>query len=151
MMYVIVRSQYRKGLAAAARGDLDGLLRQFHHEATLTFAGDTPLGADSLSGADLRAWFERFLRLLPARRFEIQRLAVSGPPWNQQLGAHVVIRAVVDGEAYVNQFGHFLRLRWGKVVEDIIVEDTQRWARACDRLVAAGVAEAGAPPLAATR
>lgn len=45
------------------------------------------------------------------------------------------------------EFAHFLRLRWGKVVDDLILEDSQRWARACERLVAAGVAEAAEPPM----
>lgn len=145
----IARAQYAKGLRAAERGDLDALLAQFHPDCTLTFVGDTPLGADGLRGAAIRRWFERFLRLLPDRRFAVQRLAVSGPPWRLQLAAHVTISATVDGEAYRNQFGHFLVLRWGRVVEDIVVEDTQRWAGACRRLVAAGVAEAGAPPIPA--
>ncbi len=93
---------------------------------------------------------DRFLRLLPDRRFEIQRLAVSGPPWNMQLGAHVLIRSSVS-TPYVNQFGHFLRLRWCRVVEDVVVEDSQRWERACTELVAAGLTEAAAPPLTPAR
>lgn len=133
---------------AGARGA--GLLGQFHPSATMTFAGDTPLGADRLRGADLRAWFERFCRLLPDRRFEIQRLQVTGPPWRTRLSAHVLIHASVDGRAYVNQFAHFLVIRWGRVIDDLVLEDTQRWERACHRLAASGVAEAAAGPLVAT-
>lgn len=145
--YRVARAKYLRGLAAAERGDVDGVLAQFHPECELVFAGDSPLGADRLRGPDMRRWFERFGRLLPNPSFEVQRLAVSGPPWKMQLAAYVVIRATVAGEPYVNQFGHFLSLRWGRVVEDIVVEDTQRWARACATLLAAGVEEAGAPPL----
>ena len=143
----IVRHRYRSGLDALERGDLPALLSQFHPDCTMTFAGDTPLGATGLRGGDLRAWFERFLRLLPDRRFEIRRFAVVGPPWHQRLAAHVVIRATVDGEPYENQFAHFLTLRWARVVEDLVLEDTQRWERACRRMAAAGNGEAGAPPL----
>ncbi len=95
----------------------------------------------------IRCWFERFRRLLPNPRFEIERLVISGPLWNQCLASHTVIRSTVDGEPYENQFGHFLRLRWGKVVDDLIIEDTQRWERACRRLIAAGVDEAAAAPM----
>ena len=144
----ITRHQYRRGLDALERSDLDALLAQFHPAATMSFVGDTPLGADSASGESLRAWFERFVRLLPDRRFEIRRFAVIGPPWNQRVSAHVVIRSTIAGEPYENQFAHFLTLRWARVVDDLVLEDTQRWERACRRLVAAGVDEAGAGPLA---
>jgi ketosteroid isomerase-like protein len=143
----IAGQQYRKGLRALERGDLDALLTQFDRRATLTFVGDTPLGADLSSPAEVRAWFERFGRMLPNPRFDIRRFQVSGPPWNMRLAAHVVIRSSVDDEPYENQFAHFLTLRWGKVVDDLILEDTQRWAAACQRLAAAGMADAGAAPM----
>jgi ketosteroid isomerase-like protein len=143
----ITRSVYVGGLGAVERGDLDAALRLFHRDGTLRFIGDSPLGAQLSGHADIRAWFERFLRLLPSPRFEVQRVAVSGPPWRQQLAAHVLIRSTVAGEPYRNEFAHFLTLRWGKVVDDLVLEDTQTWARACRRLVDAGVAEAGEGPL----
>jgi ketosteroid isomerase-like protein len=143
----VTRSVYTGGLRAVERGDLDRTLRLFHGEGRLRFVGDSPLGADLSGSADIRAWFERFLRLLPDPRFEVRRLAVSGPPWRQQLAAHVMIRSTVAGEPYQNQFAHFLTLRWGKIVDELVLEDTQTWAHACRRLVDAGVAEAAEPPL----
>jgi ketosteroid isomerase-like protein len=143
----IARGQYLKGLGALERGDLDALFTQFDERATLTFVGDTPLGACLSTRADLRRWFERFMRMLPERRFEIQRFVVSGTPWNLRLAAHVIIRGAINGEPYENQFAHFLTLRWGKVVDDLILEDTQMWARACERLAAAGMTEASEGPL----
>jgi ketosteroid isomerase-like protein len=145
----ITGQMYRKGLTALERGDIEQVLRQFDSGCTLTFVGDTPLGVQASSGADIRRWFERFGRLLPHPRFEVQRLLVGGPPWNQRLAAHVLIRSTIDGEPYENQFAHFLTLRWGKVREDLILEDTQTWERACRRLATAGVSEAAAGRLAA--
>ena len=147
MITRITRHLYLRGLGALERGDLDELLKQFESRCTLTFVGDTPLGAQLTSLSDIRRWFERFGRLVPKPRFEIQRLVVSGPPWNQRLASHVLIRSTVNGEPYQNQFAHFLTLHWGKVCDDLILEDTQMWERACQRLVAAGVAEAAEAPL----
>ena len=147
MITRIARGQYVKGLHALERGDIDALLTQFHEQCTLTFVGDTPLGAQLSTRPEVRRWFERFLRMLPEPRFEIQRLVVSGMPWNLRLASHVVIRSRINGEPYENQFAHFLTLKWGKVVDDLVLEDTQMWARACERLAAAGVAEATAAPL----
>ena len=147
MIRTVTRALYLRGLRALERGDLDALLTMFSESCTLTFVGETPLGARISTRAGIRRWFERFRRLLPNPRFEIQRLVISGPLWNQCLASHTVIRSTVDGEPYENQFGHFLRLRWGKVVDDLIIEDTQRWERACRRLIAAGVDEAAAAPM----
>jgi ketosteroid isomerase-like protein len=147
MITRITRHLYLRGLRALERGDLDELLKQFDSRCTLTFVGDTPLGAQLTNRSDIRRWFERFGRLVPKPTFEIQRLVVSGPPWNQRLASHVLIRSTVNGEPYQNQFAHFLTLRWGRVHDDLILEDTQMWERACHRLVAAGVSEAGDGPL----
>jgi ketosteroid isomerase-like protein len=145
----ITLAMYRRGLSQVERGEFDALLRGFDERCRLRFVGDTPLGADLSTRAGILLWFERFRRLLPDPRFDIQRVVVSGPPWRQELASHIVIRSVVAGAPYQNQFAHFLTLRWGKVVDDLILEDTQMWEQACRRLVEAGVAEAGAPPLAA--
>jgi ketosteroid isomerase-like protein len=147
MISRIARAQYEKGLRAVEAGDIDALLTQFDKRCRLVFVGDTPLGANLSTQADLRRWFERFGRLLPAPRFEIQRLIIAGPPWNQQLAAHVFIHSTVNGAPYRNQFAHFLNIRWGKVVYDMIIEDTHRWKEACDRLAAAGITEAAQTPL----
>lgn len=143
----ITAAIYRRGLAAVERGDIDALLANFRADCELIFVSDTALGARLSNRADLRRWFERFGRLLPDPRFEIQRLVVGGPLWNQRLAAHVIIRSEVLGEPYQNQFAQFLTLRWGKVVEDLILEDTLTWKRASRRLMAAGYAEAGAMPV----
>jgi hypothetical protein len=55
----------------------------------------------------------------------------------------------VAGEPYENEFAQFLTLRWGKVLEDLILEDTATWEAASRRLAAAGDTEAGGPPLTA--
>jgi ketosteroid isomerase-like protein len=149
MITRITRHQYLKGLAALERGDLDSLLEQFDPSCVFHFVGDSPLGAHLSTPDDLRRWFERFRRLLPNPRFEIQRFVVSGPPWHQHLAAHVLIASTINGEPYQNQFAHFLTLRWAKVIDDLVVEDTQMWERACKRLVDAGMSEAAQGPLLA--
>jgi hypothetical protein len=42
-------------------------------------------------------------------------------------------------EPYRNDFGQFLRLRWLKVTKDFVIEDTQRFERACRRLAVASL------------
>lgn len=143
----IAASSYLRGLAAVERGDFDQVLAQFRPDCEFVFVSRTALGAQLSSKADLRRWFERFRRLLPAPSFDIQRLVIGGPVWDQRIAAHVIIRSRVAGEPYENQFAQFLSPRWGKVTEDLILEDTATWEAASHRLAAAGVIEAAGSPL----
>src|SRR6516225_9107065 len=145
----IAASTYLRGLAAVERGDFDQVLRQFRPDCEFVFVSRTALGARLSGQADLLRWFERFRRLLPDPLFDVQRLVIGGPVWNQRLAAHVIIRSRVAGKPYENQFAQFLTLRWGKVGEDLILEDTATWEAASRRLAAAGNIEAAEPPLTA--
>ncbi len=89
----------------------------------------------------------RLHALLPKPRFEVKETLVTGWPWDQHLAARVTIHSSVAGEPYENDFAQFLRLRWGRVVWDCVVEDTQRFERAVRQLAAAGVPEAIADPI----
>ena len=143
----IAARTYLRGLAATERGDFDQVLSQFRPDCELVFIGRTALGARLSGQADLLRWFERFRRLLPDPSFDVRRLVIGGPVWNQRIAAHVIIRSRVAGESYQNQFAQFLTLRWGKVSEDLILEDTATWEAASRRLAAAGDVEAAGPPL----
>jgi ketosteroid isomerase-like protein len=143
----VARGRYRAGLAALERGDLDLLLAEFNEEFEFSFSGDSPLGAHLHTRRALRSWFERLRRLLPQPRFEIHEVLVEGWPWDLRLAIRASITSTVLGEPYRNDFAQFLYLRWMKVTKDIVIEDTQRWERACRRLAESGVAEAGALPI----
>jgi ketosteroid isomerase-like protein len=145
----IAAGTYLRGLVAVERGDFDQVLARFRPDCELVFVSRTALGARLSGKTDLRRWFERFRRLLPDPLFDVQRLVIAGPVWDQRIAAHVVIRGRVAGEPYENQFAQFLTLRWGKVLEDLILEDTATWEAATRRLAAAGDLEAAAPPLTA--
>ncbi len=73
-----------------------------------------------------------------------QEVVIDGWPWDVRIAARVLIRSTVAGEPYANEFCQFLRLRGGRVVW-YVMEDAQRFERACARLGAAGVREATAP------
>ena len=143
----IAAGTYLRGLDAVEHGDFDQVLRQFRPDCELVFVSRTALGARLSGKADLRRWFERFRRLLPDPLFDVQRLVIGGPVWDQRIAAHVIIASRVAGEPYENQFAQFLTLRWGKVLEDLILEDTATWEAASRRLAAAGDIEAVGPPL----
>jgi len=145
MYHAIVRRNVRKLFAALGRGDVDyavaGMAPRFEH----IFPGDHALGGVRHTRAGIRAWLERLLRVLPALRFDIKHMAVSGWPW---LTTVVVewrdYATLADGTPYVNDGAHAIQLRWGKVVvlhaylDTVIVVDAMRV------MARAGVTEAAA-------
>jgi ketosteroid isomerase-like protein len=46
-----------------------------------------------------------------------------------------VSATLADGRPYANEGMQFMRLRWGKVLEDRLYEDTQAVARALDMIL----------------
>src|SRR5262249_55036752 len=126
----IARGRYLRGLAALERGDFDALLAQFDPQCEFVFVGETPLGAHLRSRDELRVWLGKLHTMLPSPRFEIKELVISGWPWDLRLAARAEIHSTMAGQPYVNCFAQFLRLRWGRVVWDYVLEDTQRFAAA---------------------
>ena len=79
----------------------------------------SPEGTQKAMG-DLYTYF-------PGIQFTIHQVIVQGWPWNTLVATRLSIAAPrSDGGAYRNEAMQFLRLRWGKVVEDRLHEDTYK-------------------------
>jgi hypothetical protein len=69
----------------------------------------------------------RLYSYFPGIQFTIYKVIVQGWPWNTLVATRLSIAAPrSDGSAYLNEAMQFLRLRWGKVVEDRLYEDTYK-------------------------
>jgi ketosteroid isomerase-like protein len=115
-----------------------------HH----VFPGDHPLGGERHSREALGRWFERLFRLFPGSHFEVRRVAVRGWPWDTWAAVEWVDRVgPAVGEPYVNEGSHWIRIRWGRVIEIHAYLDTQKVADACREMAAGGIEEAAAAPI----
>lgn len=146
MYRVLVRRRVVATFGALSRGDyetaLGGMSPDVHH----VFAGDSPLGGERHSRDSVRAWFERLFRLYDELRFDIERVIVSGPPWNIFIGVEWLGHARPKaGEPYTNEGFHLINIRRGRVAYFHAYEDSQKVADACRRMAAEGIAEASAP------
>ena len=93
-------------------------------------------------------WFERVYTVLPGLSFEVKHVAVRGLPWNMWIGVEWVDRAdPVDGVPYVNEGAHWINIVRGKAKYIHAYLDTQEVTATCERLAAAGVEAAAAPPI----
>jgi ketosteroid isomerase-like protein len=127
MYKAIFRRKVRTGFRALSAGDYEQVLRQFHPQVVFSFAGPAPLGGERSGIEDVRAWFQRFYTYFPGIQFTIHQVIVQGWPWNTLVATRLSIAAPrSDGSAYRNDAMQFLHLRWGKVVEDRLYEDTYK-------------------------
>jgi ketosteroid isomerase-like protein len=125
MYKFIVRRIVRRTFARLSAGDYEGIVKQFRPESRFLFAGDHPLGGERRGQEEVREWFAEMLRRFPGIQIVPQEVIVNGWPWNTVIATHLVIRAPrAGGREYRNEGMQLLRLSWGRVVEDLVFEDT---------------------------
>jgi len=125
MYKLIVRRNVRKAFAGLSRGDYEPVVRQFGPGSRFVFAGDHALGGERMGQDEVREWFRDMLGRFPGIRIEPVDVLVNGWPWRTVVASHLVITTTLpDGSPYRNEGMQLLRLRWGRVVEDLIFEDT---------------------------
>jgi ketosteroid isomerase-like protein len=128
MYRLIVAGIVRRAFAAFNRGDAERALARFADDVHFSFAGEHALSADLRGRDQARGWFARLFTLLPSLRFTVHDVVVRGWPWNTVVMTRFSDVALLDGAPFENQGTQFLRLRWGRVVEDHILVDTQKLA-----------------------
>ncbi|MCU1426739.1 MAG: hypothetical protein JWL83_739 [Actinomycetia bacterium] len=112
--------------------DVDAPWRMADEQMRFTFVGDTPLRAD-LTGRDaFRDWLRGAFVRFPDLRFTVLDVAVAGGPQRTRVSVRLRIEAtLVDGSRYENFATQWLTLRWGRMTEDWVLEDTAALSRAC--------------------
>jgi ketosteroid isomerase-like protein len=146
--HAIVRRRIVRVFELISNDEWDAVLRDVREDVHHSFSGDHPLGGERHSRASLALWAERLGRLFPVHEFEVQQVIASGGPHNTWVNVRWSARLVpLEGPTYHNEGTHWMQLRWGKLTELHAYLDTQLVARACEAMVAAGVEEAGAPPI----
>jgi hypothetical protein len=76
--------------------------------------------------------------VLPGLRLTLADLVVVGWPWNTTVVARLTVTATLaDGTPYANEAIQWIRLRWGRMIDDYVLEDTARLAAALRQQAAA--------------
>jgi ketosteroid isomerase-like protein len=121
----IVKRLVRRTFRRLSKGDYEAIVRQFGPESRFVFSGDHVFGGERRGQQAVREWFRQMLGLFPGIRIEPREVVVNGWPWNTVIATHLMIEATLEGgRQYTNEGMQLLRLRWGRVVEDLIFEDT---------------------------
>jgi ketosteroid isomerase-like protein len=146
--HALVRRRIRGVYNNLSKGNyavlLNGVAKDVHH----IFPGEHPLGGERHSKEAMQRWFERVYRLFPNLNFKVQEVIAKGWPWNTVVAVQWVDYATPeDGEPYMNEGAHFVRIRWGRLVYIHAYLDSQKVADTCRRLAEKGVEEAAAAPI----
>jgi ketosteroid isomerase-like protein len=132
-----VKRMVRRAYRQLSRGDYESVLKTFTPGSRFRFAGTHALGGERIGTEAVREWFEEVFRVFPDLQLEPETVVVGGWPWNTVAATRFHVRAtLLDGHPYSNEGMQLLRIRWGRVVEDFLYEDTQRIAAALDRMAA---------------
>ncbi|WP_131738414.1 nuclear transport factor 2 family protein [Actinomadura roseirufa] len=134
MYHAIVRSIVRKTWRRMNAGDYEAAVSMAAPDLRFRFAGDTALGADVRGPEEFRAWFARFAEQLPGVRLRLVDVVAGGWPWNTKVAVRLeVTGTLADGTPYNNIAMQWATLRWGRMVDDLVVEDTLNLDKALRR------------------
>ena len=148
MYGAIVKRIIRDGFRQFSSGNPEPIVSKFSANSHFVFLGDHAMGADLHTQPAIRQWFERILRLFPGIEITPVEIKVSGMPWDTLVVAQLRIRATLpDGRAYENKGLQMVRLRWGKIVEDWVYEDTYILVGELQNLAQQGISEALSQPI----
>ena len=125
MYKFIVKRIVRRTFAGLSKGDYESVVKQFRPQSRFMFAGEHALGGERRGQEAVREWFQEMQRRFPGIQIVPREVVVNGWPWNTLIATHLVISAPrPGGREYRNEGMQLLRLSWGRVVEDLIFEDT---------------------------
>jgi ketosteroid isomerase-like protein len=126
MYHRIVKGIISKGFQDISNQDYEPLLKQFAPDIHFTFVGQHAMGADFHNRDTVRQWFHRLHRIFPGFKIVPDRIIVSGFPWNTNAAVQFTVSDTLpDGSQYINRGTQFVRIVWGRVVEDHLLDDSQ--------------------------
>ena len=144
----IAARRARTVFAKLGEGDHDALVKDLADDIHHVFPGNNALGGERHSREAMRRWFERLDALFPEIAFEVNRVAVKGPPWDMRIAVEWTDQGRgADGVPYENEGAHWIRIRRGRGVYVHAYLDTEKVTAALERMAAAGIEEAAAPPI----
>jgi len=127
MYRLIVRLMARRQFGHLSAGRVDEFMSVFDDNSVFQFAGEHAFGGELRGAAQIRPLVERMRQTFTDLTVVPTLVLVQGWPWNTTVATQLDVRATLcDGTAYRNDGLQLLRLRWGKVVEDRIYEDTDK-------------------------
>jgi ketosteroid isomerase-like protein len=148
MYHAIVRRQLLKVFAQLNRQEYGEILGAFASGFEHALYGNHALGGTRHTLAAAQRWYQRLPRALPDLQFTIERVLVSGWPWDTSAAVEWKDGGrCLDGHRFNNQGVHVIQLKWGKVTAVRVYCDTMVLADVLQRNANGGATEAAMAPI----
>jgi ketosteroid isomerase-like protein len=148
MYHYIVKQLAKKSFTMVNERRFGELLKGMALNVRHRFAGDHALGGTRNDQAAVKAWFERLVKVLPNLQIVVADVRVQGWPHHTLAIVRWTATATLEnGDPYLNRGVHFITLKWGKVTELAVYEDTLVVYRGLEVQYATGIKEAKAPQI----
>ncbi|MVN22205.1 nuclear transport factor 2 family protein [Mucilaginibacter arboris] len=148
MYHYIVKKLVKKSFKLVNERRFDELIKDMAPNVKHTFAGDHAMGGVRHDRIAVKAWLERLARLTPNLYITVKHINVIGWPHNTLAIVRWTATATLNnGDSYLNKGVHFITLKWGKVVELDVHEDTLVVFNGLEKQYQAGIKEAKAPQI----
>jgi ketosteroid isomerase-like protein len=148
MYHTIVKKIARRNFERVNTKDYEALLADCAPNICHRFGGMHALSGVRHDKEALRRWFERMGRVSPMLHLSVKDVWVKGWPHNTVIIMRWEATATNnDGSPYQNRGVHIIRMRWGKVVDIDVNEDSQAVAASLVIQARNGIPEAIAEPI----
>lgn len=132
MYHAVVRRRVRRLWRRIGRGDYRAAVAIAAPDLDFRFVAEPPVGVRLRGPQEFESWFAELFRLFGDLRLTLTDLVVRGWPWNTTVVVRLDITATLaTGERYTNEAIQWVNLRWGRMVSDVVMEDTAKLERAC--------------------
>ncbi len=148
MYHYIVKKLVRKSFNLVNERRFTELTKGMATNVKHSFAGDHAMGGVRHDVAAVKSWLERLARLTPDLDITVTDIKVKGLPNNTfAIVRWTATTTLFNGDSYVNKGVHLITLKWGKVTELDVYEDTKVVSDGLEKQFASGIAEAKAPQI----
>jgi len=148
MYHYIVKRLVKKSFGLVNERRFAELTKGMALHVKHSFAGDHALGGVRHDVAAVKAWLERLARVVPNLYITVTNIQVKGLPHHTLAIVRWEATATLEnGDPYLNKGVHFITLKWGKVIELEVYEDTLVVANGLEKQYQSGIQEAKAPQI----
>ena len=122
----LAHRQITHNLQRLNAGDVRPTLRQDARNVRFRFPGSSSWAGEMHGKDALRRWLERTVAV--GLQHEADEVVVKGPPWRQTvcMRGRDHLDDPAEGRVYENRYVIWGTLRWGRLVEYEVYEDTER-------------------------
>lgn len=148
MYYRIVKQQILQSFDNISTANFEPVLESCDPNVRHNFPGTHAFGGERNTREGFAKWLDRIHRILPDFPLTVDRVLISGMPWNTTVAAqwHGYAELPTGGE-YAPTGVHIIKIRWGRIISLDVYTDSEKTGKMLAELAAYGINEADEQPI----